>query len=47
MEDSRGLTVLPRNRDFCHLLITFAASLDPDQAQEKFGTDLDLNCLII
>ena len=28
--------------DFCHLLITFANSLDPDQ---NVGPDLDQNCL--
>ena len=28
-----------------HLLITFANSLYPDQAQYNVGPDLDLNCL--
>ena len=31
--------------NFCHLLITFANSLDPDQVQPNVGPDLDLNCL--
>ena len=31
--------------DFCCLLITFANSLDPDQAQQNVGPDLDPNCL--
>ena len=29
--------------DFCRLLITFANSLDPDQAQQNVGPDLDQN----
>ena len=29
--------------DFCHLLITFSSSLDPDQAQQNFRPDLDPN----
>ena len=36
---------LPSSGDFCHLLITFANSLDPDQAQQNVRPDLDLNCL--
>ena len=36
---------LPASGDFCHLLITFANSLDPDQAQQNVGPDLDPNCL--
>ena len=31
--------------DFCHLLIFFANSLDPDQDQQNVGPDLDPNCL--
>ena len=27
--------------DFCHLLLTFANKLDPDQAQQNMGSDLD------
>ena len=30
---------------FCRLLITFANSLDPDQAWQKVVSDLDPNCL--
>ena len=36
---------LPASRDFCHPLITFANSLDPGQAQQNVGPDLDPNCL--
>ena len=36
---------LPASGNFCHLLITFANSLDPDQAQQNVGPDLDPNCL--
>ena len=36
---------LPASGDFCHLLITFANSLDPDQARQNVGPDLDPNCL--
>ena len=32
--------------DFCHLLITFANRLDPDQDRQNVGPDLDPNCLI-
>ena len=31
--------------DSCCLLITFANSLDPDQARQNVGPDLDPNCL--
>ena len=31
--------------DFCHLLITFENSLDPDQDPHNVGPDLDPNCL--
>ena len=31
----------------CRLLITFANSLDPDQAQQNVGPDLDPNCLTL
>ena len=31
----------PTSRDFCRLLITFANSLDPDQARQNVGPDLD------
>ena len=36
---------LPPRVDFCCLLITFANSLDPDQASQNVGSDLDPNCL--
>ena len=36
---------LPASSDFCHLLITFANSLDSDQARQNVGPDLDPNCL--
>ena len=29
------------------LLITFAKSLDPDQAQQNYGPDLDPNCMTL
>ena len=32
---------LPASGNFCHLLITFANSLDPDQACQNVGPDLD------
>ena len=36
---------LPASGSFCHLLITFANSLDPDQARQNVGPDLDPNSL--
>ena len=36
---------LPTRVDFCCLLITFANSLDPDQARQNVRPNLDLNCL--
>ena len=36
---------LPPRVDFCCLLITFANSLDQDQASQNVGPDLDPNCL--
>ena len=32
---------------FCHLLITFANSLDPDQGWQNIGPDLDPNRLTL
>ena len=32
---------------YCHRLITFANSLNPDQAQQNVGPDLDQNCLFL
>ena len=34
----------PARFKFCRLLITFANSLDPDQARQNVGPDLDPNC---
>ena len=39
------LNSLPASGNFCNLLITFVNSLDPDQAQQNTGPDLDPNCL--
>ena len=36
---------LSASGNFCHLLITFANSLDPDQAPQNVGPDLDPICL--
>ena len=33
--------------DFCHLLITFASILDPEQDRQNVGSDLDSNCLTL
>ena len=33
--------------DFCHLLILFANSLDPDQDRHSVGPDLEPNCLTL
>ena len=33
--------------DFCHLLITFSNSLDPDQDRHAVGPDLDPNRLTL
>ena len=32
---------------FCPLQITFSNSLDPDQAEQNVGPDLDPNCLTL
>ena len=32
------------SRDFCHLFITFASSLDKDQDQQNASPDLVSNC---
>ena len=37
----------PASGDFCRLLITFANSLDPDQAWQNVRPDLDPNCLTL
>ena len=36
---------LPASGNLCYLLIIFAISLDPDQARQNVGPDLDPNCL--
>ena len=36
---------LPAKGNFCHLLITFANSLYPDQVQQNVRPDMDPNCL--
>ena len=36
---------LPARGDICCLLLTFANSLDQDQARQNVGPDLDPNCL--
>ena len=41
------LNSFPASGDFDHLLITFANSLDPDQARQNVGPDLDPNCLTL
>ena len=41
------LLILSASGDFCHLLITFASSLDPDEAQQNVRPDLDPNCLLL
>ena len=38
---------LPTRGKFCCLLFIFANSLDPDQAQQNVGSDLDPKCLTI
>ena len=37
----------PANANLCYLLITFANSLDPGQARQNVGPDLDPNCLTL
>ena len=37
----------PASGDFCRLLITFANSLDLDQARHFVGSYLDPNCLTL
>ena len=41
------LNSLLASGDFCHLLITFANSLDPDQDRQIVGPDLDGNSLTL
>ena len=42
---SLSINSLNASHNFCHLLITYANSLDPDQDQQNVGPDLDQNCL--
>ena len=41
-----GLSLLASDA-FCHLLITFANFLDPDQEGQNVGPDLGPNCLTL
>ena len=41
------LNSFPASGYFCHLLITFASSLDPDKAWQNVGPDLDPKCLTL
>ena len=47
MDISLALNSLATNGDFCRLLITFANSLDTDQARQSVGPNLDPNCLTL
>ena len=40
----KSFNSFPANGVFCRLLISFANSLDPDQARQNVGPDLDPNC---
>ena len=44
---SSPLNSFPTIGDFCHLLITSANSLDPDQTRQNVRPDLDPNCLTL
>ena len=37
----------PASGEFSRLLITFASSLDPDQARQNVELDLEPNCLTL
>ena len=41
------LNSFPASGDFCRLLITFANSLDPDQARQNIGPVLNPNCFTL
>ena len=45
--DEDSVNNSPASGDFCRLLITFANSLDPDQARQNVGPVLDSYCLIM
>ena len=44
---SLTINSFPTSGDLCCLLINFANSLDPDQAWQKVGPDLDPNCFTL
>ena len=44
---AQSINSFPASGDFRHLLITFANSLDPDQARQNIRPDLDQNCLTL
>ena len=44
VSNAKAFKFLPASGDFCHLLITFANSLDPHQDRQNVGPDLDPNC---
>ena len=46
-QSSIALTLSPLVAAFCRPLITFANSMDPDQARQNVGPDLDPNCLTL
>ena len=46
-EGTFSLNSLLASGDFCRLLIIFANSLDPDQARQNVGPDLDPDCLTL
>ena len=43
----KAVDSFPASGKFCHLLIIFANSLDPDQAPQNVGSDLNPNCLTL
>ena len=43
-QTSLSINSLNASHNFCHLLITYAFSLDPDQDQQNVSPDLDQNC---
>ena len=47
MLNGKHFNSFPAGSDFCRLLITLANSLDPDQARQNVGPDLDPNCLTL
>ena len=45
--DEDSVNTSPASGDLCLLLITFANSLDPDQARQNVGPVLDSYCLTL